>query len=440
MPQFYKNSVDILNLMQRLDKYNVNFSQGKINGKTDYFLFQRPGQPIHIKACFLSGSRFETKSGLAHFLEHMLLAGSEKYPNKRLLTTPLENIGGSIGASTNLNFLTIFIEIAERKDLNFALQTLDEVIHQPLLDLQTIETERGAILTEIQMRRHNRAIRVMDISNTLIYQKTPCGTTVIGDEDSVNSINRSDLNNFYETVFKKNPLIWSLSGDLDEKETVEILSNLHDSTATPKEKFTENLPKIREKDTLLEIFDDEKTDLYFSFRTGSSDEVDTASLDIISTYLTFGRGAKLQEELRYRRGLIYSCRGENFLSFDAGDWSIQTACSAEKTQEVLDVITNELEIIKKEGIPPEELRQTKNKLIKNNAIKMQTAKSWADLASRPSFIMSPEKFLITNYEEAIEKVTSEEIIAAARKYFTADNWYLAMCGPKSLEKVEIKFK
>src|SRR5574343_264424 len=103
--------------MQRLDKYNVNFSQGKINGKTDYFLFQRPGQPIHIKACFLAGSRFETKSDLAHFLEHMLLAGTQKYPNKRLLTTPLENIGGSIGAYTDMNYIAICLELADQKDL-----------------------------------------------------------------------------------------------------------------------------------------------------------------------------------------------------------------------------------------------------------------------------------------------------------------------------------
>lgn len=441
-PKFYKNPDEILKpmQMQKLDKYNVNYSHGKINDKTGYHLFQRLGQPIHIKACFLAGSRFETKSGLAHFLEHLLLAGTQKYPNKRLLTTPLENIGGSIGAYTNLNFLTIFVEIAERKDLNFALQILNEVISQPLFDPQAIETERGAILTEIQMRRHNRALRVIDISNTLVYQNTSCGKNTIGDEDSVNSVTKSELVDFYETVFKKNPLVWSLSGDLDEKETIEALGKLYNPTATVEEKFTENLPAIREKTTLLEFFDDNKTDLYFGFRTGNSDEVNVASLDIISTYLAFGRGAKLQDELRYKRGLIYSCRGENFLSFDAGDWYVQTACSAAQAQEVLDIITKELEVIKEKGISGEELEQTKNKLIKNNAIKMQTAKSWADLAAQPSFIMSPEKFLITNHEKAIEKVTSEEIIATAQKYFTADNWYLAMCGPKSLEKVEIKLK
>lgn len=428
-----------MQIMQKLSKYNTAFFQGKINDKSDYFLFQKSGQPIFIKACFLAGSRFEAKSGLAHFLEHMLLAGTEKYPNKRLLTTPTENMGVDIGAYTNMNYITVYLELADHKDLNASLEIMDQVINHPTFEDKFIETERGAIIAETQMRYHNRAIRVADLANTLTYQKTSCGVTGIGEEDVIKTITKSDLVNYYNSVFKKSPIFWSIAGDIEEPEIVKALNQLHNPSYSLKDKISEDLPIIREKTTKLEIFNDNKTDLYFGFRTSSPKEIDFASLDVILNYLSWGRASKLQEELRYKRGLIYGCFGENFLSFDAGDWYIKTACSADKTQEVLDVIVNELKDIKENGLSDEELKTTKNKIIKSNIIKMQTAKSWADWGSKPAFISAPEKFLITNYEEAIEKVTSEEIQQVARKYFTDDNWYLAMCGPKSLEKIRIKF-
>lgn len=423
--------------MQNLEKYQVNFFQGKINNNLPYFLFQRSGQPIHINASFVSGARFDTKPGIAHFLEHMLLAGSQKYPNKRLLTTPLENIGGSIGGSTGIDLLTLSLEVAESKDLDFALSILDEAINYPLFDSQTIETERGAILAEIQMRFHNRATRVWDLSNTLVYQKTPYARIVCGDEASVKSITQDDLIDFYKNIFKKNPISWSISGYIDEKKVVDSLKKFHKSEILIDNIFKETLPVVREENTYLEIFEDNKADIYFGFRTESAKVADMASLEIISSYLASGRGCKLQEELRYKKGLIYGCRGENFLSFDGGDWSITTACLAENAQEVLDIIVRELGKIKETGISDDELSIVKNKIIKNNIIKMQTSRSWANSASRAAFIAVPEKFLINDYEEAIRDVTPEFIIAVARKYFTLDNWYLVMCGPQALKNIKV---
>jgi predicted Zn-dependent peptidase len=89
-------------------------------------------------------------------------------------------------------------------------------------------------------------------------------------------------------------------------------------------------------------------------------------------------------------------------------------------------------------IPPEKLALLKKKIIKGYIRTKQTADSWASIGSNIAFMASPEKFLITNYEEAIGRVTPENIIAVANKYFTNDNWYLAMCGPKSLENIKVK--
>jgi len=423
--------------MKYLNKYNVNYFQGKIQGNISYHLFQRSGQPIHIRASFAAGSRFDTKPGIAHFLEHMILAGSKNYPDKRVLATELENLGGMVGGFTNSDLLTIKVEIAEKNDLKKAFEILDQIINQPLFDKQAIESERGSILAELQMRYHNRAICVGDIYDKLAYQNTPCGKEIGGTKESVKVISQADLVHFYQTVFKQNPVSWSISGDVEEADIVDVLAEIHTPLVSFEEIFSEKLPIIREKTTSLEVFEGEKTDLCLGFRTESAKAVDSATLDILMTYLANSRGCKLQDELRYKRGLVYVCGGASFLSFDSGDWHLTTACLTEKTQEVLDIITAELRSLKEVVISPAELNLVKNKIIKGNIRTKQTAESWAALASNSAFLSAPEKFLITNYEEAIEKVTSEDVMVVAKKYFTADNWYLSMCGPKTLEGIKV---
>lgn len=423
--------------MKKLTKYGVNYFHGKIS-QSNYHLFQKPGQPIHLRVSFLAGSRFDNIPGTAHFLEHLLLAGSQKYPNKRLLAETLENIGGSIGAFTTNDFLTIFLEFAEKKDWAFALSILDEVINQPLFEEQTIKTERGAILSEIQMRFHNRATRVIDISNTLIYQGTPCGKITIGDNKSVDNIKKSDLVNFYETIFKKNPVNWSVAGDVDEKELVKIIAKLYKPVSSFKQIITKEIPLVRKRTTYLENFEDNKADLCLSFRVPSAGSADIANLDIISSYLAKDRGCKLQDELRYKRGLVYSCRGDSYLSFDYGEWYLTTSCLANNAQKVIDIIIKEIKILKRQGIAQKDLCLIKNKLIKGNIIKLQTSKDWAESASHPGFVASPDKFLISTREKNIEKTTIESITQTAKKYFTKDNWFLVMCGPKSLSKIKME--
>ena len=425
--------------MKKLTKYNTNYFTGAMGANTVYHLFQREGQPIHIKASFASGSRFDTKPGIAHFLEHMLLAGTKNYPNKRFLVAPLENIGGMIGGSTNTDLLTISLEIAEKKDLPLALKILDEVINQPLFDEQSIETERGAILTEIQMRRHNRAIFVTDIADKIVYQRTSCGNMVIGNEQSVKLINKNDLVNFYEKIFKESPVNWSIAGDAGEKDIIGPLAKIHDKDKLFKTLFDDKLPIIREKFIELEVFEDDKADLYFGFRTDLAGFSDAVTLDVISSYLAQGRGCKLQEELRYKQGLVYNCNGNNFSSFDRGDWYITTACSVDNTQKVVDIISEEIRSIRDKGVSEDELRLIKNKITKSNIIKLQTSRSWADIGSRAYFIASPEKFLIDDYEKAIENVSNSSIMEVAKKYFSSNNWYLSMCGPKSLENIKVSF-
>ena len=152
-------------------------------------LIERKGSPIYMRFIFNAGARYDTKYGLAHFVEHMLVAGTEKFPTKDALARYIDATGGSFSASTNSDILYLNIEIAEKGDFDIAIQLIDQIFNHSLFDKQTIEKERGAIITELQKKRSNPESYIWSVFQKISFQNTPAGHPTLGDMDSINSIN-----------------------------------------------------------------------------------------------------------------------------------------------------------------------------------------------------------------------------------------------------------
>ena len=86
-----------------LSDFGVSFEKAKLNNGINVFSFYRKGMPICFRINFFAGSRFDSIPGTVHFLEHVLVAGTEKFPSKDKLAEPLEKIGGNFSASTDLD-------------------------------------------------------------------------------------------------------------------------------------------------------------------------------------------------------------------------------------------------------------------------------------------------------------------------------------------------
>src|SRR3989344_460872 len=133
----------------QLSELGVSFSKDRLDNNVGVFLFNKIGAPICIRTTFFAGSRFDSIPGIAHFLEHMLVAGTKKFPSKDKLAEPLERIGGSFSASTSLNYLRLNITVPKKEDLSVGLEILQEMLQNSLFDDKTIKNERGSVRSEI---------------------------------------------------------------------------------------------------------------------------------------------------------------------------------------------------------------------------------------------------------------------------------------------------
>lgn len=113
-------------MQKRLEKFALQLHQEKLDNGTNLLLLERKGMPIYLRAAFFAGFRFDNVPGTTHFLEHMLLAGTKKFPTKNLIADHIQKVGGEFGASTGNNILRFNIEIPEAVDIDRGIEIMSD--------------------------------------------------------------------------------------------------------------------------------------------------------------------------------------------------------------------------------------------------------------------------------------------------------------------------
>lgn len=114
----------------------------------------------------------EAYQGLAHYLEHMSLMGSKKYPQADSLAEYLKMPGGSHNASTAPYRTAFYLEV-ENDALPGAVDRLADAIAEPLLDKKYAERERNAVNAELTMARTRDGMRMAQVSAETINPAHP---------------------------------------------------------------------------------------------------------------------------------------------------------------------------------------------------------------------------------------------------------------------------
>ncbi|MCX6783455.1 MAG: pitrilysin family protein [candidate division WWE3 bacterium] len=416
--------------MFTLKDFSVTRHEAKLTNGTRVVLFERPGTPVAISAAFIAGSRFDPpgKEGLAHFLEHMLLAGTKNFPTKDKLAAYIEDLGGITSASTGHLALRVEVAVGDPIDVPSAIKVLSEEIINPLFNEKAIETERGAILRELASSKESPTKVLSRLAYRLIYQKTVEDHDTLGSEESIKSITKDDILNFYKEHLNASSLAIVVSGGVDLAKLTEILEKELPVASGSRPEFSANLPIFREKITDFSYFKGSNLNVEFDFRTVHHTHPDSRSLSILGSILGGGRTSALAKKLRYEKGLVYGVSARNGGFIDGGDFGISTHASKDNLQEVMDIIVTELKRMKDTGPTAEELQLVKNRLIKSKKMSMQTSGSWVDWHEYRTLYYPDSVWTIEDYFKEVSSVTSEEVREVASKYLTNNNWYLTITG------------
>ncbi|MCL5675898.1 MAG: insulinase family protein, partial [Patescibacteria group bacterium] len=171
------------------------------------------------------GSRYENgkTNGLAHFTEHMVFQGNDKWKSKFDLSVAVDRVGAEYNGMTAKEYTGYFVK-AQKLHLELALDVLSQMLwHSHFLSAQ-VEREKPVIIEEINYREDSPQIAASDLIMEMVFAGNPLGLSGAGEKESVRKFERPDFLDFHKTHYHSNNTIVVVAGEFIQQEVEEKIN------------------------------------------------------------------------------------------------------------------------------------------------------------------------------------------------------------------------
>ena len=377
------------------------------------------------------------KTGLAHYLEHLLFHGTEKYP-KDYLDNYVSSIGGSHNAFTSYDF-TAYYQTIPKKYLPEIMDIEADRMRNIILEPKQTKIERNIVLEERLLRRDNspRAVLSEKLREAIFGKSIPYGRPLIGYEDDIAKLTHEDALEFYNKYYHPNNAVLVIAGDID----IEAVKKLVDKYYAPLKKGgSKAFHKIKEvtsvKNNLVTHEDKNSSNLeismvYLAPSALSKDKNHTYPLAIASYLLAEHKNSILYKKLVIEKDLALSV-SSNYSDLSRGQsfFEISVVAKHEKYKdEIQDIITEELEKLKNNRIKSDDLERAKSLFLIESLYSKESYKSLAFIIGM-NYTTGVSISDILNWDKNISEVKSKDINKAAKFVFNEDLMAIGYLIPK----------
>jgi predicted Zn-dependent peptidase len=288
---------------------NVSSSTVPANGLQIHRM-ELPGtRALTALVAFDAGARNEApeENGMAHFLEHLVFKGGEKYPTYKDVNETAERLGGSLNAYTSHDLVAFHITV-RAESAGAAIDLLTDFVGRPRLDAEELDRERGVVIQEINRAYDQPSMVAEYLIDRAAFGEHPLGRTVLGPEENLRSFTREGIVAFRERRWSGARGGAFLAGNLDHLPAEEQLQDCFARfPALPEPDPYVPAPEFDPR-TLVEQRDTNQSHLRMIYRpeVSVSSVRERAALAIYSVLLGGSMGSRLFEEIREKRGLCYS--------------------------------------------------------------------------------------------------------------------------------------
>lgn len=297
-------------------------------------------ESISLGVWIQAGARLETYdiSGLAHFLEHMAFKGTTTR-NAKQLAEMIENVGGYMNAYTSRENTAYYVKLLhEHTERGF--EFLSDILARSIFDTAEVNRERGVILQEIGMYQDTPDDLVFDYFGQTAYPNQPMGWPVIGRAEVVQQVQRQHFIDFIDTHYGAQNMYVVAAGRLKHDDIVS-LAQRHFNFAKPKSNAAV-VPATYQGGDMRFDKKLEQVNLVVGFPGVSHKHEDYYTQAVYSTMMGGGMSSRLFQEIRERRGLVYSIYSFSSPASDSGIWGIYAGTGEKEVGELVPVLIDEL--------------------------------------------------------------------------------------------------
>ncbi|MCB9982628.1 MAG: insulinase family protein [Rhodospirillales bacterium] len=370
------------------------------------------------------GTRHENMAhnGVAHMVEHMLFKGTKTRDAQRI-AEEIENVGGSFNAYTGREVTSYHVHLLSA-DAPLGLEVLADMYLNSMLPADEIERERDVIMQEIGMCNDTPDDLVFDIFSETAYPGQSLGAPILGREANIKAMSAQHLRGYIDEFYTPANTVLSAAGGIEHDAFVAQVEEVFGALGLSERSAFK--PARYEGGEIRLSKDLEQSHFVLGFQGLSRLDEDYYAAQALATVLGSGMSSRLFQEVREKRGLVYSIFSYHSGYQDDGNFGIYAGTGPEKLEEIIPVICDEVLKVGSD-VTEEELSRAKAQLKAGLLMGRESMMTRADQQAK-YLLFRDQAFDVESLIEAIARVDRAAIARVADKIFTGKPT-LAALGP-----------
>jgi predicted Zn-dependent peptidase len=381
-------------------------------------------ESVSLGAYVACGTRHESEAqnGVSHFLEHMAFKGTERR-NAAEIAEAVENVGGHINAYTAREQTAYYVKML-KEDLALGADIIGDILTHSTFDPDEVERERGVILQEIGQANDTPDDIIFDHFQEAAYPQQPMGRPVLGTEAIIRGMKRRDIAGYMKANYAASNVVVAATGNLEHQRVVELVDQHFADLPAVKAKAatpgTYGGGEFREGRELDQVH------IILGFPGVAYGEKDFYPSLLLSTLLGGGMSSRLFQEIREKRGLVYSIYSFAQPFTDGGLFGIYAGTGEDEVAELVPVTLEELARVQRD-VDETELRRARTQTKASLLMSLESTGSRCEQLAR---MMQVFGRVIPTAETValIDAVTVEDVKRTAARIFRGRPTLAAM-GP-----------
>ena len=397
-----------------------------------------PGtRSVTILTALDAGARSERpeENGMAHFLEHLVFKGGEKYATYRDVNQAAEGIGAVLNAYTSHDLVAFHITARAERALE-AADLLTDFVARPRIDADELERERGVVVQEIARANDQPSVMAEHLIDAAVFGDHPLGRPVLGPEEHIrDSFTREGIVSFRDRRWSPARGAALVVGNLESLNGDGRLEELFGRfPARPEPGPFDPAPPVEPR-VLVRERDSNQSHLRMSYRpqVEISKPSDRAALQIYSTLLGGSMGSRLFDEIREQRGLAYSVHSVAHAYADVPVLQLSAGLDSAKCVEAYGRMKEIVTELRKQGPTADEVERARAYAAGARAIAFENSGAVARYAAQQAIVfgedVNPDRVIALLDEVPYERVA--EVAAVVPGELS-----VACVGPHTAEEFE----
>jgi len=376
---------------------------------------------------FVGGLKEEKQgqNGSFNLLSRMLLRGTKDL-DAQGVARKIDTLAGDISPVSGRNVFALSGRFLA-KDFSKGLGLLKDLIVSTAINEDELKKVKEEVFSEMRRRDDDAVQYTFMEMNALLYKGHPYAMDQMGSARDVADLTLQDIEELYRNYVAPRKAVLALSGDLELKAVEELVRSLFSGWKGDGREMTKMAYALTSAGEQVLQREMHQTHMIFAFIGPGLIDIDRYPVEVMTAVLS-GMGGRIHRKLREENPYAYALTFFNQEAYEVGAIGIYIGTDRTYAEDVERIARAEIEEIRKAGFTEEEVADAKRYMIGSHYIRMQTNGPIAsNMCLDTIYGLQPGFFKV--WPEKVEKVSRDEVNAAANKYLLPDRMVKLRVGP-----------